>query len=150
MAFCTNCGAQLDGPYCSKCGTPAGGRTAPAPAQSTGIDDNLAAALCYIPIVGLVFLLIEPFRKNREIRFHAWQSLLLCVAAIVVRIAMGLVWLVLHVLPFHLYRPWSALSSIVSLAILAGFIIMAVDAYQRKHIRLPVIGPIAESQAGPV
>lgn len=51
---------------------------------SSGLSDNVASALCYIPIVGLIFLLVEPYSRNRAVRFHAIQSLMLLVASIVV------------------------------------------------------------------
>jgi uncharacterized membrane protein len=149
MAFCTNCGAQLDGHYCSNCGTAAGASSAPqASSRAPGIDENLAAALCYVPIVGLIFLFLDPYRRSREVRFHAWQSLLFFAACVAIRIGMGLIWLMLRVMPFGIYRLWGVFWGMASLAMLAGFIIMAGYAYQRRHVRLPIIGPIAESQAG--
>src|SRR5258708_27209970 len=47
----------------------------PTPPASSGMQDNLAGALCYIWIVGVIFLFIEPYNKKRFIRFHAFQSI---------------------------------------------------------------------------
>jgi uncharacterized membrane protein len=41
---------------------------------ATGLEPNLAGALSYIWIVGLIFFFIE--KENRFIRFHAMQSVL--------------------------------------------------------------------------
>ena len=46
--------------------------------SSTGLDANVAAALSYIPIVAIVFLVIE--KGSRLVKFHAVQSLGLLVA----------------------------------------------------------------------
>ena len=107
MTNCPNCGAAVEGRYCQKCGTaataattpPAGGPYVPPTgvpytpptAQGLGMDENLAAALCYIPIVGLIFLIIEPYSKNRTIRFHAWQSVFYAVAWFVIMFVLGIV-----------------------------------------------------------
>lgn len=43
---------------------------------STGLQENIAALLCYVLgwITGLIFFLIEP--NNKFIRFHAMQSII--------------------------------------------------------------------------
>src|SRR5215471_15484423 len=50
--------------------------------SSIGIEPNLAAALSYFWIIGLIFFFIE--KKNRFVRFHALQSLLFGVAALII------------------------------------------------------------------
>src|SRR4029079_19016387 len=86
MGFSQNCGSPVEGRFCAKCGAPTGAdpgtqpnSTAVPPSipTSAGLPDNLAAALCYIPIVGGIFLFLDPYSRNRLIRFHAIQSLLL-------------------------------------------------------------------------
>jgi uncharacterized membrane protein len=44
--------------------------------SSTGLDRNFAAALAYLagPFSGITVLLAE--RRNRYVRFHAWQAVL--------------------------------------------------------------------------
>src|SRR5579871_2759678 len=145
MAFCANCGSQVDGKFCAKCGAAVG--TAPGAATGTvppgavppgpvpppppaapgglGMDENIAAALCYIPIVGLIFLLVEPYNKNRNIKFHAMQSLFYCIAWIAVGIALGIVGTVFLTLG-PVWTLWLLLSRLVELALFVGWIIMAV------------------------
>ena len=43
-------------------------------AAGTGLDANVAAAISYIFIVGLIFFFLE--KENKFIRFHAMQSIL--------------------------------------------------------------------------
>jgi uncharacterized membrane protein len=109
------------------------------------MEENLAAALCYIPIVGLIFLLIEPYNKNRTIRFHAWQSLLYFAAWFVIMIGLGILRVVLGF--GGMWMMWSLLTRLVELAMFLGLIFAAVKAYQRERLFLPIIGPIAEKQA---
>ena len=157
MTYCPNCGAAVDGRFCPKCGAPAPAAGAPpgapqyvpppASAQGLGMEENLAAALCYIPIIGIIFLLIDPYKQNRTIRFHAWQSIFFSVAWFVVRIAMAILWMVLRVaLPYGMWAMWALLSSLISLAFLGLLIFMAVKAYQRDRLVLPVITALAEKQ----
>ena len=77
MAFCNMCGAQIaDGTTtCAVCA----GRVATVPATTTtavagGMADNVAGMLAYITIIpAIIFLVMEPYNKNRFVRFHAWQ-----------------------------------------------------------------------------
>lgn len=158
MTYCANCGSPVDGRFCPKCGAaapiagpPPGASSYPPPppptAQGLGMEENLAAALCYIPIIGIIFLLIDPYKQNRTIRFHAWQSIFFSVAWFVVRIAMMFVWMVLRVaLPYGMWAIWALFSSLISLAFLGILIFMAVKAYQRDRLVLPVITLLAEKQ----
>ena len=145
MAFCATCGSAVEGEFCAKCGGRVGAApsAAPGPAmQASGaMADNVASALCYLLglVTGIIFLVMAPYNKNPVIRFHAFQSIFLNVVCIVASIVLNMVLVMLHL--------W-ALTPLVSLAILVTFIFMLVMAYQGKTIVLPVIGPIAQQQAG--
>ncbi len=111
------------------------------------MDENLAAALCYIPLIGLIFLLIDPFKNNRNIRFHALQSLFYTAACIVVSIGLGIVMMILRLgLPYGIGIMLSMISWLVNLAFFAGWIIMVVKAVQGTRFVMPVVGPLAEKQ----
>ncbi len=94
MAFCASCGSEVSGQFCPKCGASIAG-SAPSgglpPASSSAMATNLASALCYFPLVAIIFLLIEPYNRDRTVRFHAWQSIALMVVLIVLRIALGII-----------------------------------------------------------
>ena len=116
----------------------AGGGGAPAPAAASGgLAENVAGALCYLPIIAIIFLLIEPYNKTRFVRFHAFQSLFLCVASI----GLGIVLAVIPILG------WIMLP-FVQLGIFIMAVIAAVKAYGKNYFKLPVIGNFAEKQAG--
>jgi len=162
MTYCSKCGSAVEGKFCAKCGSPVAdspgaapgsgpGNTPPAPAAPVGnpglgMDENVAAALCYIPIIGLIFLLVEPYNKNKTIKFHAMQSLFYCIAWIAVGIVLGIFSGIM--LGVGMFGFWLLINRLVELALFVGLVIMAVKAYQGSRFVMPIIGPIAEKQAG--
>ena len=147
MAFCIACGAQMpDGANaCPACGraTPGAAGVASSATGAGGLTDNLAGALAYVTIIpAIVFLVMEPYNRNRFIRFHAFQCILAAVAWTALWIALGIVvripffgWLTFLVWP------------LVSLAGFVVWLILVLKAYQGQMFKLPVIGDIAETQA---
>lgn len=145
MAFCNMCGTQIaDGTTtCSICA----GKVATVPATTTanagGLTDNMAGMLAYITIIpAIIFLVMEPYNKNRFIRFHAWQCLLFAGALLVLHIGLSVLtvvpFLALITLPLHL---------LVSLGGFILWIIVLIKANQGQMYKLPVIGDMAEKQA---
>jgi uncharacterized membrane protein len=150
MAFCANCGSEVSGQFCPKCGTSmTGGAPAGAPAASgaTPMASNLASALCYFPIVAIVFLLIDPYKRDRGIRFHAWQSIAVAVVLLVVRIALGIVLTAMFAVSTGLGLMLGMLLTLFGLGELILFIFLAYKAYNNQRIVLPIVGPWAEKQA---
>jgi uncharacterized membrane protein len=140
--FCSACGAQMaDGTStCVACGKanaqPAGGGAAAAPAvQAGGLDRNIASALSYLFIPAIIFLLMEPYNKDKVIRFHSFQAIFLAVGFFVVETVMG-VTLIL-----------ALLTPLLGLAHLIIAIVAAVKAFNGNKMVLPVIGPMAQTQA---
>ena len=146
--FCTSCGSPMDDSavFCAKCGkgTPGGATTgaapAPAPAMASaagGLTDNVAGALAYVTIIpAIIFLVVEPYNRNRFVRFHSFQSLILAVAWVALNFVIGFV-------PFVHFMLWSLLG-------LVGFVVWVIcvlKAYQGQKWKFPVIGDIAEKQA---
>ncbi|SRR5260370_24241699 len=164
MAFCGNCGATLtqESGFCGGCGKPIGAATqAPAPASQTpstgsaavaggGLDSNLAGALSYALglITGILFLVLEPYKNDRFVRFHAMQSVLFSVACVAFsiawRIAVGILmsisgWLALATVPLRL---------LTSLGMVALWLFVIYQAYSKREYRIPFIGAIAAKQVG--
>lgn len=175
MAFCKNCGSAVEGQFCAKCGTPAAapagaaytappppppsqpyaqagpGVPPPAPAAAgAGMADNVAGLLCYIfgLVSGVLFLVIEPYNKNKFVRFHAFQSIFLNVAVIALSIVFGIFsGIMLAALPWSVWWLWHLVTTVVWLAFLALWVVMMVKAYQGQRFKLPIIGDLAEKQA---
>jgi uncharacterized membrane protein len=158
MPFCATCGAPVEGRFCAKCGSavvsgaPGTGATPeavppgsmqPPPAVAAPMSDNIASALCYVLgfITGIIFLVIAPYNQNKTVRFHAFQSIFLSVAAIAIRLCLGFILAAVGTLSFLF------LSGLVSLGFFILWLFMIITAYQGKTIVLPVIGPLAQQQA---
>src|SRR6202167_646854 len=124
MAFCANCGAEASGRFCQKCGAPVAAVPGPNPmppppppgmnppdvhplppptgAPSLGMTDNMAGALCYLFgfITGILFLVLAPYNQDRNIRFHAFQSVFLNIAWVILWFVVFFVTLVFRAVPF--------------------------------------------------
>jgi uncharacterized membrane protein len=145
MAFCATCGSPVEGQFCAKCGGKVGAAPSaafdPTVQASGAMADNVASALCYLLglITGIIFLILAPYNKNPVVRFHAFQSIFMNVVCIAASIVLNMLFLMMHL--------W-AFTPLLSLAFFVLWIYLLVMAYQGKKIVLPVIGPIAQQQAG--
>lgn len=109
--------------------------------SSTGLEPNVAAALGYIFIVGIVFLVIE--KESKFVRFHAMQSTALLVAWVAV-------WVLLSIFAMIPVLGWLTivLWPIVGVAFLVVWILCIVKAYQAEWFRLPILGDFSAKQVG--
>jgi uncharacterized membrane protein len=150
MPYCQTCGGAFanGATFCPNCTNTA--QTIAAPVAS-GIQPNVAGALAYLAglITGIIFLVIDPYKSDRFVRFHAFQSIFFNVAWIALWIAWMIVGIVLGAITKGLFFLLQV--PVDLLLMLAGFGVWAwlmYSAYQRKTVMLPVIGPIAAKQAG--
>jgi uncharacterized membrane protein len=124
--------------------------SAPTPAApaSSGLSNNVVGLLCYLFgwLGGLIFLLIEPYKNDKTIRFHAFQSIFFCVALIGVYIVMFVLGIILGVI--HLGLLLIPLWLVLWLGIVVAWIILMVKAYGNQTFKLPIIGDLAAKQAG--
>jgi uncharacterized membrane protein len=155
MAFCAKCGAQLaEGTsFCASCGAPAGstGGAAPPAASGTAMSSNVAGLLAYILgfITGIIFLVIEPYKNDKFVRFHAFQSIFFNVALIVFWIAYMILTSILSFVSLGVLAVVMGLVGLViSLAILAYWIFLMYKAYNNELYKIPFIGNLAAKQVG--
>jgi uncharacterized membrane protein len=141
MPFCSQCGNQVRGQdaYCGRCGfrqpMPF---VAPADPMSQ-ISPRAASICCYIPGIGwiasIIVLASQKFRKDRIVRFHAFQGLYLFVA-----------WLldgwVLR--PMSQFVPHFPVHGIVEALLLGLSIFMIVKAAHNEAYSLPLFGELAQ------
>ena len=151
MSFCQSCGAAFaDGTtFCPSCS--AKPQAMASPAAASGLTANTAAALAYLAgiITGILFLVIDPYKSDRFVRFHAFQSIFFNVAWIALWIAWTIVGLVLGAVTKGLFFILQVPIDLVLMV--GGFALWAFlmySAYQGKTPRLPVIGALAAKQAG--
>jgi uncharacterized membrane protein len=161
MPYCCQCGTQVGAldRYCVKCGSAqAAAQPEARDSQSSfqtgasggfrnskGLWNKNAALLCYIPwfgwIAAILVLASGRYRRDYEVRFHAFQGLYLFVVWLLVD------WVVSPVLRMTGYGFWQPLprgGGILHLLILAGWIVMIVKVTQGQHYRLPILGDLAE------
>jgi uncharacterized membrane protein len=92
-------------------------------------------------------LVLEPYNKNRNIRFHAFQSIFTWLAMIVVWIAFLIVSSIITMIPFIGWTVSVLLWPLFGLAMFALWLALMYKAYNRERWVLPIIGPLAEKQA---
>lgn len=143
MAFCSSCATQIpDGTtVCAACAGRAPAATATA--STGGLADNVAGMLAYVTIIpAIIFLVMEPYNKNRFVRFHSFQSLFFCGALIILQIGLSIIsfvpFLALITIPLHL---------LIGLGAFVLWIILLIKANAGQMYKLPVIGDMAEKQA---
>ena len=173
MPFCTKCGSSVaDGmSFCPACGTPmkvapAAGAPAVPPTQtntavtqpaptpgpvttSAPLAPNIAGLLTYIAgvITGIIFLVIEPYKNDKFVRFHAFQSIFFCVAWVVVSVVFNIIIGILS----HILGIFSILwfiGPLIGLAFFLVWLFLMFKAYNNERYMLPVIGEIALKQSG--
>ncbi|PWT93881.1 MAG: hypothetical protein C5B55_03660 [Blastocatellia bacterium] len=135
----------------------------PPPGQqsSTGLAPNVASALSYIWIVGLVFFFIE--KENKFIRFHAMQSILWGVFWSVAMIVLVIINMIIAVgggvaaaaagdtggcASVAIWLISMIIWLVIPLIGLAVLILCAVKAYQGSVFKLPILGNMAEKFSG--
>lgn len=109
--------------------------------SSLGMDENLAALLAYVTIVGgLVFFFVE--KESKFVKFNAMQSSIMGAGWIVIWVASR----ILGNIPFIGFL-FVLLTGLIGLGYFILSIIMMIKAYQGEWLELPVIGKIAMEQA---
>jgi len=159
MAFCAKCGAQMaEGTtFCGSCGAAVGGApvggAAPAAAPSaasTGLTSNVAGALAYLTFIpAIVFLVVDPYKNDKFIRFHSFQSIFYSV----VFIGFSIVWLILSIILGLISMGilggiMFLIHLLIDLAFVAFWIVLVYKAYQNEVFKAPIIGVMAAKQAG--
>jgi uncharacterized membrane protein len=109
---------------------------------------TIAGALAYCTLIpAIVFLMAEPFKKDRFIRLHSFQSigmfLVVCFSAAVLRIAGALLGFIPMVGPLLAVLLWMTMG----LAVFILWIVLVVKALQGEMFQLPLLGKMAEQFA---
>lgn len=100
---------------------------------SIGLTENVGGLLCYIFVIGLVFLFME--KENRFIRFHALQSVFTAIAIFLISIVLGFI---------PIFGAIAGL--LLSPLAFALMVFMMYQAYQGNYYKLPFIGDVVENQ----
>ena len=110
--------------------------------EKPAISYNAAGAISYFTFIpAVVFLLLPPYKESPCVRFHAWQSILLCMVAFAVDIVLGTIALL------TLFLGTAVLAYTLRLAFLFWLVLWlacVIKAIGGKRLKLPIIGTIAE------
>jgi uncharacterized membrane protein len=114
--------------------------------QAAGLSSNGAAAISYLTFIpAVVFLVMDPYRRDPFVRFHAIQCIGLTVVAVLIGIVLGVI-----TVPLAMTGMWAMahlLSELVNLAFLIIWLICIIQASQGKWFKLPVVGEFALKQS---
>lgn len=112
------------------------------PAPTGGLAPNIAAMLSYLLFGWIGGLIMYLTQKDREVRFHAAQSILtfgglaiLSLVITIVNFAAGGVFLLF------------TLSWLINIGSFILWIFLSIQGYYLRHVKLPLVGNLAEQWA---
>lgn len=114
------------------------------------LPETIAGALDYFLLPAIVFLLLEPYRSNRFVRFHAFQCIGAWIGVVILAAVLRIVSVVFVFVPFIGQLTAWLLAMFTSLAVFLLWIVLIVKALQGEAFKLPWIGDFAETQAARV
>ena len=107
-------------------------------------DANAMAAIAYLLGIFTGFIMYFVGQKDKYVRFHAIQSLLLGIFEIFVVIALSIIGLPLMFVPILGWLVGAFLWAVLGLIILLLWIFMMYKAFSGEQYKLPYIGKLAE------
>jgi uncharacterized membrane protein len=112
--------------------------------STTGIDARLAAVLCYSLwwVTGLLFLILE--RRDRSVRFHAAQSLVLFGGLSFVLAGVGALSAVALLLSNQAYQIVQATGNVVWLGAVVLWLVLVLKAWRGETWRVPLFATLAD------
>ncbi len=110
---------------------------------------NAAGALSYLLgfVTGIVFLVVEPYKRDKFVRFHAFQSIFYSIAVLVFEMAWSKTVLAGLFSLGYFWAIVSLVSSLIWLALVAFWIFLMYKAYNNDACKIPVLGAWAYRQA---
>jgi uncharacterized membrane protein len=151
MAHCTKCGAVLaeNAAFCGNCGASQSATPSSVPgAAQTGLDENLAGALCYLVgwITGLILFLTD---KRPYVRFHAAQSIVVFGALNILWYVEGMFFgLALFAGGWLGFSFGLLIARLLELIGLILWLLLMIKAYQGQRFRVPVAADLADKFLG--
>ncbi|RSL16196.1 putative membrane protein [Edaphobacter aggregans] len=119
----------------------------PPASTSSGLSDNLAAALAYVTIIpAIIFLVLEPYNRIPLIRFHSFQSIGFCILAFVLQVILTIAEGLLRFIPGS-WMLFSICHLLLGLGLFVAWLIVILKASRGEWYKLPIIGDFAEKQA---
>ena len=115
-----------------------------APPQA-GMSTQAAGAVSYLTfIAAIIMLVMEPYKRESYVRFHAWQCLVLTGVYIASEVAFGILAGIGSPRLIHLF------GALFHLALFIFWLIAIVKAGQGERYHIPGVGDLAENLASSV
>jgi uncharacterized membrane protein len=119
----------------------------PPPSAGQGLSSNAAAAIAYLTFIpAVLFLVLEPYNRDRFVRFHAWQ----CIALTIVWVGIKILFSVFAFagLHFAFLGLWTLVTVAVFFVLFVFWLIALIKASQGQWYKIPIVGDLAASFAG--
>jgi uncharacterized membrane protein len=113
------------------------------------LSENVAGALTYFTILpAILFLFLEPYRRNLFVRFHALQCFLYTAAVVLLAVALRVADYVLFVIPVLGPLLVVVIDVVVALAAILLWFVLVAKAWRGETFKMPYLGDFAERYAG--
>jgi uncharacterized membrane protein len=113
-----------------------------------GLPEKIAGTIAYFTFLpALIFLFVEPYRRNLFVRFHAMQCLLVTAASILVALLLKVAGFALFVIPALGPLLVVLIDVVAALAAIFIWLILVVKAVQGETFKIPILGDVAEHYA---
>jgi uncharacterized membrane protein len=124
------------------------------PAAAAGkvgfMPENVAGALAYLTFLpAVIFLVLGPYNKNRFVRFHSLQCLLLWTAVLLMAVVLKLAGFILLYIPIAGPLFLVVISVVAGLAAFSLWVVLVIKALQGEMFKAPTLGDLAERHANP-
>lgn len=109
----------------------------PNPLERSANVSRFMLVCCYLAgvLFALVYLTSEPYKRDRLLRFHSFQSIMFFPLWFLVRLVSFLSPLALQV------------GRVVEFGFFLTWLFLMISAYRGKTVKLPLIGKLAEKKA---
>lgn len=154
---CPSCRQESSGSFCNFCGATlaaapagAGGAAVPAASAGTGLSANAAAAIAYLTVIpSIIFLVLDPYKNMKLVKFHSIQNIALTVVMVAVFIALGILSAIVGtVVPIIGGLIFLFLDFAVGVAFFVAWLLAIIKASKGDYFKLPFIGAFSAKQAG--
>jgi uncharacterized membrane protein len=152
LTACPHCAAQMPetAGFCPGCG-----RSMQTEARAQGkvgvLPEIVGGAVAYLTFIpAVIFLVLEPYKKNRFVRFHSVQCLALWGTVIGLAIVLKLAGLLLFIIPVLGPLLVVVVWTVIAIAAVVIWLVLVVKALQGHMFKLPLLGDFAAQQAGAI
>lgn len=112
------------------------------------LPESIAGALAYLTFIpAIVFLIVAPYNKNRFVRYHSVQCLLLWIGILAAAALLKLIGIVVLIVPLIGPLLMFLLYVFFGLAAFLLWVVLVVKALQGQAFHIPILGDLAERYA---